>query len=227
MKTESHRKIKDLLYEQVARITRALASPKRLEIVEVLCQGEKTVESVAQSTDLDIRLASAHLKQLKAGRLVETRKEGRYVYYRLADNAVASLWVSLRSVAEGRLAELQNAIRDFVSKPEALAPLDRRAMLAKARDGEVIVLDVRPETEYAAGHLPHACSMPLDELKRRLAKLPRETEIVAYCRGPFCMFATEAVEILRAQGYRARRIDDGVAEWRASGMPLESGGAVA
>jgi DNA-binding transcriptional ArsR family regulator/rhodanese-related sulfurtransferase len=222
---DNHRRIKDLLYEQVARVTRALASPKRLEIVEVLSQGEKTVESLAQSTDLDIRLASAHLKQLKAARLVESRKEGRYVHYRLADEAVASLWVSLRTVAEGRLAELQKVIRDFVNEPRALAPLDRRAMLAKARDGEVIVIDVRPESEYVAAHLPFARSVPLDELKRRLAELPRGSEIVAYCRGPFCMFANDAVAFLRAQGYEARRIDDGVAEWRASGMPLESGGA--
>jgi rhodanese-related sulfurtransferase len=227
MKHTKSRKIKDLLYEQVARITRALASPKRLEIVEVLCQGEKTVESLAQNTDLDIKMASAHLKQLKAARLVESRKEGRYVHYRLADDMVAFLWVSFRSVAEGRLAELQNAIREFVSEPHALAPLDRRAMLAKARDGEVIVIDVRPESEYAAAHLPFARSVPLDELKHRLAELPRETEIVAYCRGPFCMFANEAVAFLRAQGYRARRIEDGVAEWRASGMPLEAGEASA
>jgi DNA-binding transcriptional ArsR family regulator len=224
MARAKNRKIKDLLYEQVARITRALASPKRLEIVEVLCQGEKTVESLAQSTDLDIRLASAHLKQLKAARLVESRKDGRYVHYRLADDAVASLWVSLRSAAEGRLAELQNVIRDFVSEPHALAPLDRRALLVKARDGEVTLIDVRPESEYAAAHLPFARSVPLDELKRRLAELPRETEIVAYCRGPFCMFANDAVAFLRAQGYRARRIEDGIAEWRASGMPLEGSG---
>jgi DNA-binding transcriptional ArsR family regulator len=227
MKSKKHRDIKDLLYEQVARITRALANPKRLEIVEVLCQGEKSVESLAESTDLDIRMASAHLKQLKGARLVESRKDGRYVYYRLADEAVASLWVSLRSAAEGRLAELQNVVRDFVRDPETLAPLDRRAMLAKARAGEVILIDVRPESEYAAGHLPHARSMPVDELKQRLAELPRETEIVAYCRGPFCMFANEAVAFLRAQGFPARRIDDGIAEWRASGMPLEGGGAVA
>jgi rhodanese-related sulfurtransferase len=219
------RKVKDLLYEQVARVTRALASPKRLEIVEVLCQGEKSVESLAQSTDLDIRLASAHLKQLKAARLVESRKEGRFVHYRLADDAVASLWVSLRSVAEGRLAELQNVIRDFVSEPHALAPLDRRALLARAREGEVTLIDVRPESEYAAEHLPYARSVPLDELKRRLAELPRETEIVAYCRGPFCLFANEAVAFLREQGFQARRIEDGVAEWRASGMPLEAGRA--
>lgn len=222
-----HREIKNLLYEQVTRVTRALASPKRLEMIEVLCQGEKTVESLAQSTDLDIRLASSHLKQLKAARLVDSRKDGRYVYYRLADDAVAALWVGLRSVAEGRLAELQNAIRDFVSDPQALAPLDRRTVLARARDGEVIVIDVRPESEYVAAHLPFARSMPLDELKRRLAELPREAQIVAYCRGPFCMFASEAVAFLRAQGYHARRIEDGVAEWRASGMPIERGSAPA
>ena len=227
MKEAENRTIKDLLYDQVARIARALASPKRLEIVEVLCQGEKTVESLAQSTDLDIRMASAHLKELKAARLVESRKQGRYVHYRLADEAVASLWVSLRSVAEELLAELQKVVRDFVSEPHALAPLDRRTMLAKARDGQVIVIDVRPESEYAAAHLPFARSVPLDELKRRLAELPRGTEIVAYCRGPFCMFANDAVAFLRAQGYQARRIEDGVAEWRASGMPLDRGGAAA
>ena len=221
----THREIKDLVYEQVARIGKAAASPKRLELIELLCQGEKTVEALAQQADIDVKSASAHLKALRGARLVLARKEGKYVHYRLAGEEVARFWVALRTLAEGRLLELQQVVREFLADPNRLAPLDRRTMLGRAKEGEVVVIDVRPAEEFAAGHLPFARSIPLAELRRRLEELPRKKEIVAYCRGPFCLFATDAVALLRQKGFRAARLDDGVAEWRAAGLPIEAGAA--
>ena len=221
------RETKDRLYEQVARIGKAAASPKRLELIELLCQGEKTVETLAQQADIDVKSASAHLKELKAARLVQARKEGKYVYHRLADAAVAAFWVTLRSLAEARLAELQTVVREFLADPGELAPVDRHAILSKAKHGEVVVIDVRPEEEYAAGHLPYARSIPLTELKKRLADLPRRKQIAAYCRGPFCMMAKDAVALLRQRGFNAVRLEDGVAEWLSAGLPVETGMATA
>ena len=220
-----HREIKNLLYDQVARIGKAVASPKRLELIELLCQGEKTVEGLAQAADIDVKSASAHLKELKAARLVRSRKQGKYVRYALADGAVAGFWVALRTFTEGRLLELQEVLNKFLVDPEQLAPLDRKAVLGRAKHGELVVIDVRPSEEFAAGHLPFARSIPVPELKRRLNELPRSKDIVAYCRGPFCLFATDAVALLRQKGFRAGRLDDGVAEWRAAGMPIEAGAA--
>lgn len=219
------RELKDLLYEQVARIGKAVASSKRLELLELLCQGEKSVDALARGTELDVKNVSAHLKALKGARLVETRKDGKYVYYRLADEAVAAFWVTLRSLAEERLLELQLVVREFLADPAKVAALDRKAVLGKARQGEIIVIDVRPEEEFDTGHLPYARSVPLPELKKKLAGLPKDKEIVAYCRGPFCMMAKEAVALLHSRGFRARRLEDGVAEWQAAGLPIESGHA--
>jgi len=213
--------LKSHLYEQVARISKALASPKRLELIELLCQGEKTVEVLAEQAGISVKLASAHLKELRQARLVETRRDGKYVLYRLADTSVADLWVALRSQAEERLVELQVALADIVQHRDGLEGLDRAAILKKAKAGEVVVLDVRPAAEFATAHLPHARSLPVDELKRRLAELPKNTPVVAYCRGPFCLMARDAVTLLRKKGYRAFHLTDGVAEWRAHGMPVE------
>ena len=213
--------LKSHLYEQVARISKALASPKRLELIELLCQGEKTVEVLAEQAGISVKLASAHLKELRQARLVETRRDGKYVLYRLADNSVADLWVALRSQAEERLVELQVALADIVQHRDGLEGLDRAAILKKAKAGEVVVLDVRPAAEFATAHLPHARSLPVDELKRRLAELPKNTPVVAYCRGPFCLMARDAVALLRKKGYQAFHLTDGVAEWRAHGMPVE------
>lgn len=213
--TKSH------LYDQVARIGKALASPKRLELIELLCQGEKTVETLGAQADISVKLASAHLKELRLARLVETRKDGKYVLYRLAGASVADLWVALRSQAEERLVELQMALAALVEHRDDLEGLDRKAILKKAARGEVLVLDVRPSDEYAAAHLPHARSLPVDELKKRLAELPKDTPVVAYCRGPFCLMAREAVALLRRKGYSAFHLTDGVAEWRARGLPIE------
>lgn len=213
--------LKTVLYEQVARIGRASASPKRLEIIELLCQCEKTVDTLASEAGISIKLASAHLKELRVARLVEGRKDGRNIYYRLSDPTVAEFWVALRTLAEERLLELQAALGSMVAAPRELVAAGRGELMARAQAGEIVVIDVRPEPEYRAGHLPYARSLPLRELKQRLDELPRDRPIVAYCRGPFCLMAPQAVEMLQASGFRAARLEDGVAEWRARGLPLE------
>lgn len=215
------RDVKNHLYEQVARIGKALASPKRLELIELLCQGEKSVEALASQTEMSVKLTSAHLKELRLAQLVQTRKEGKYVMYQLAGPGVADLWVNLRSEAEERLVELQMALASLVEHKDGLEGLDRAAILKKARAGEVLVLDVRPADEFATAHLPHALSLPVGELKKRLAELPKDVPVVAYCRGPFCLLAKTAVELLRKKGYQAFHLADGVAEWRARGLPIE------
>lgn len=215
------RDLKNHLYEQVARIGKAVASPKRLELIELLCQGEKTVELLAAQAEISVKLTSAHLKELRLARLVETRKDGKYVLYRLASTSVADLWVSLRAEAEQRLVELQVALASIVNHRDDLEGFDRASILKKAKAGEVLVLDVRPEDEFAAAHLPHARSLPVDALRKRLAEIPKGVPVVAYCRGPFCLMAKDAVELLRKKGYRAFHLTDGVAEWRAHGLPIE------
>lgn len=207
------RRIKDLLYEQVARIGKAACSPKRLELIELLCQSEKTVDSLAREAAISMKLASAHLRELRAARLVETEKQGKYVIYRIANRAVAEFWVGIRSLAEDRLVELRAAIEQMVSHPGELAPQDRDSLVKMARKGDLVVLDVRPADEFLAAHLPFARSIPLDELKLRLSELPKGKSIVAYCRGPYCLMAGDAVELLRKKGYDAVRLPEGVAEW--------------
>lgn len=217
------RPVKDHLYAQVARIGKALSSPKRLELIELLCQGEKPVELLAEQADLSVKLASAHLKELRLARLVDTRKEGKYVHYRLAAPSVADLWVALRGEAEERLVELQMALAGLVRHEADLQGMDRKTILKAARQGEVLMLDVRPADEFAVAHLPHARSMPLAELKKRLGELPKDLPVVAYCRGPFCLFAQDAVALLHRHGYQAHHLSDGVAEWRARGLPVATG----
>lgn len=214
------RQTKNLLYDQVARLGKAVTSAKRLELIEILCQGEKSVEQLAASAEISMKLASAHLKELKLARLVEVRREGKNRFYRLADERVANLWVVLRGLAEARLFELQSAMRELVARPEELAPMSGALLLEQARQGKVVVIDVRPADEYQTAHLPHARSIPLSELKQRLKELPAGRPVVAYCRGPFCLMAKEAVALLNKKGYKATRFELGVAEWRASGLPL-------
>lgn len=215
------RQLKHLLYEQVSRIGKALASPKRLELIELLCQCEKSVETLAREADISVKLTSAHLKTLREARFVEARKDGKRVHYRLADTSIADLWVTLRGVAEERLVDLQMALRTLLVAGTVLESVDRAAILRRASEGETIVIDVRPEVEYVAGHLPYARSLPLAELKKRLQQLPKDKPVVAYCRGPFCMMAKDAVVLLKKHGYRASRLEDGIAEWRARGLPIE------
>jgi rhodanese-related sulfurtransferase/predicted transcriptional regulator len=218
----SGRQVKNVLYAQVARIGKAVCSPKRLELIELLCQGEKPVERLAAEAEISLKLASAHLKELRLAHLVEARKEGKNVYYRLTSEAVADFWVAIRSLAEDRLLELSTALTKLSEKMSELTPMSRKQLLAQARRGEVVVIDVRPETEFAAGHLPYAQSLPLAELQKRLADLPRDKPVVAYCRGPFCLMAKEAVEFLQKEGFQAIRLEDGVAEWRAHGLPVQT-----
>lgn len=216
------RAIKNNLYELVARIGKAVSSPKRLELLELLSQGEKPVELLAREASIDMKLASAHLRALRNANLVATRRDGKNIYYSLSGQDVVELWVMLRGVAEEHLVELRVALERMFAAPERLTPESRRSLWERVRDGDVIVIDVRPEEEYRVGHLPYARSMPLDELERRLAELPADKEIVAYCRGPFCLMSSEATTLLRQRGFSAQKIADGVPEWLAAGLPLET-----
>lgn len=207
------RKIKDLLYEQVARIGKVFSSPKRLELIELLCQGEKTVETLAQEASISVKLASAHLRELRLSHLVETQRQGKNIHYRLADKSVADMWVQIHTLAEERLIELRLALQKIATQPDDLVPSDRESLMKAARKGEVVVLDVRPTAEYLNAHLPFARSIPLDELRQRLAELPKDRSVVAYCRGPYCLMAKDAVELLKKEGYTAIHLREGVAEW--------------
>lgn len=207
------RRAKDILYEQVARIGKATSSPKRLELIELLCQGEKTVETLAKEAAISMKLASAHLRELRSAHLVETERSGKNIYYRIANRDVAEFWVAIRSLAEDRLVELKMALAQITNAPKELTPKDRDALAKAARKGEVIVLDVRPTAEFEAAHLPYAQSLPIDELKMRLSDLPKDKTIVAYCRGPYCLMAKDAVDLLRQKGFEAIHLPEGVAEW--------------
>ncbi|WP_297462506.1 metalloregulator ArsR/SmtB family transcription factor [Ferrovum sp.] len=210
------RKTKDLLYEQVARIGKAVSSPKRLELIELLSQSEKTVDTLSREASISMKLASAHLRELRNAQLVETDRRGKNIVYRLASKAVVDLWVDIHTLAENRLVELQMALQRIATEPNDLVPSDRETLMKMARRGEVVVLDVRPAEEYLAKHLPFARSIPLDELRHRLAELPRDRLIVAYCRGPYCLMAKDAVELLRNEGFDSAHLRDGVPEWEAA-----------
>ncbi|MFZ2541564.1 MAG: metalloregulator ArsR/SmtB family transcription factor [Gallionella sp.] len=210
------RKIKDLLYEQVARIGKVFSSPKRLELIELLCQGEKTVEKLAREASISMKLASAHLRELRFAQLVKTERRGKNIFYSLADKAVADLWVTIHSLAEKRLVDLQMALQKIATQSDELVPNDRATLLKMARRGVVVVLDVRPTEEYLTAHLPFARSIPLVELRQRLAELPKDRPIVAYCRGPYCLMAIDAVDLLRKEGFKSAHLRDGVAEWEVA-----------
>lgn len=217
------RAVKDGLYEQFARIGKAVANPKRIELLDLLCQGERSVEVLAGAAAMGVTNTSAHLKVLRDARLVETRKDGTRVFYRLADEAVCSFFFSLRDLAGERFAEVEQMVRDYFEARDELDPVGSTELLARADDGDVIVLDVRPHEEYEAGHIPGAISVPLGELEERLASLPRDAEIVAYCRGPYCVLAPQALKLLHRHGFRARRLDAGLPEWRQAGLPVVVG----
>ena len=214
---------KGMLNEQFARIGRALASPRRIELLDLLGQGERSVESLAAETGMRIGLTSSHLQVLRAARLVETRRDGARIFYRLAGDDVYGLLAGLREVAHGRLAEVDQVVRAYLGSPDALEPIARDELVRRARSGEVVVLDLRPREEYAAGHIPGALSIPLDDLEEQLALLPPRAEIVAYCRGPYCVLAPRGVALLKRHGHRARRLEDGFPEWRLAGLPVATG----
>lgn len=216
-------KATDALYRQLARIGQALSSGGRLALLDSLRQGPRTVEALARQTGLTLANASQHLKVLRQARLVESEKRGVFVTYRVADGQVADFFAALRGLGEARLAEVQELARAFVERRGPVEAVDRRKLLRRVRSGRATLLDVRPADEYQAGHIAGAVSIPLDELKRRLRGLPKDREIVAYCRGPYCVLAPEAVVALRSRGYRAQVLGDGVAEWRARGLPVAVG----
>ena len=218
-----NRAFKDAIYEQFARIGKAVSSPKRLELLDLLCQGPRTVEVLAKESGLTIANASQHLQVLRAARLVEAEKEGLHVIYRLADQTVCEFFRTMRILAESRLAEVEQIKRRFLEGREGMEPVDRDALLELVREGGVTVLDVRPADEYNAGHIPGALSIPLKELELHLSDLPRDQEIVAYCRGPYCVLSIQAVEMLRAKGFQAVRLEEGIQDLRAMGFPIAMG----
>ena len=222
MARDAHRHFKDRLYGQFARIGKALSSPHRIEILELLAQGERTVDSLATEIGLSLANASQHLQALRQAALVESRKEGLYVSYRLADSAVIDLCTALRTVAEHRLADLERLVHEHFGDRSDAEPVQMDELLKRARSENVVILDTRPATEYAAGHIAGAISVPVDDLQQRLRRLPKRKEYVAYCRGPYCVYADRAVEILRSTGRRARRLLEGFPEWRAAGFPVET-----
>lgn len=215
------RKVKDAIYSNIANLTKSLSSSKRLEILDLLSQSEKTVETVAEQAELGIKNASAQLKELKSARLLDSRKDGKYVYYFLADTSVAQFWVQLRAFSHQRISELQKITADALSLPNELENVDRKNLLSRAKRGDVVILDIRPEDEFASAHLPYAVSVPLSSLSKHLKTLPKDKEIVAYCRGPYCFFAKEAVEILRKKGFKAKQLTESVHDWESHGLPLD------
>jgi rhodanese-related sulfurtransferase len=224
MALASSRTVKDALYQQLARIGKAVSSPQRLALLDRLANGEKPVEALAAETYLSVKNASAHLRVLREARLVESRRDGQQVYYRLPEEGVATFFLALRDLAERRLAEVREVSNQYLGGRTRMTPVDRRQLLARIRDGEVTVLDLRDESEYVTGHIPGARSLPIRELKKALRSIPRDQEVVAYCHGPYCVLSLEAVQLLTSKGYRASRLDDGVVEWAAAGLPVERGG---
>ena len=216
-----NRQFKDAIYDQFSRIGKAISSPKRLELLDLLCQGEKTVEKLSKETGLTLANTSQHLQTLRGARLVEAEKEGLYVKYRCADQLVCEFYRSMRILAEKRLAEIEMIKRQFLEGREGMLPVNRRELLQKVQSGAVTLLDVRPADEYKAGHIPGALSVPLGRLKQLLSKLPHDQDIVAYCRGPYCVLAVQAVEILRENGIKAIRLEEGIHDWMAMGLNLK------
>ena len=215
-----NRTYKNRIYEQLARIGKSLASGPRLELLDILCQSPCTVNAIAKQAGQSVANTSHHLQVLRRARLVEATKSGTHVAYRLANEEVATSFQRLRRLAESRLVEIERLTSDFLSQRTALEAVDREVLVARVRSGEVTVLDVRPREEYQAGHIPNALSVPLDEIRDRMAELPRDRDVVAYCRGPYCVMAIEAVEFLRQEGFNAFRMEFGVPDWRARGLPV-------
>jgi rhodanese-related sulfurtransferase/DNA-binding transcriptional ArsR family regulator len=219
----SHRELKDPLYEQFARIGHAVASPKRIELLDLLSQGEKTVEQLSDQSATPVKNTSAHLRVLRQARLVETRRNGTFVYYRLAADDVFRFVRDLESLGRSRLAEVEQVANLYIDGRDELEPVSIKELRRRLREGDITVIDVRPQQEYLAGHIPGALSIPVGQLKRRLGEIPKSNDVVAYCRGPYCVYSVEAVGILRKQGYRARRASEGLPHWRSSGLPVAAG----
>ena len=211
------------LFAQFANIAKTLGHTHRLDLLEHVAQGERSVETLAQRAGLSIANASQHLQQLRRSGLVTTRRDGKFIYYRLADNSVLDLLAALHQIAERNVAEVERILRSYFYDRDSLEPISRQELQQRLRKGSVTVLDVRPEDEFALGHVPGALSIPLGVLKKRLSALDPSKEIVAYCRGPYCVLSFEAVALLRERGFSVRRLEDGLPEWRAAGLPVVTG----
>jgi ArsR family transcriptional regulator len=216
----SSRNPKGAVFAGFAEVAKALGHGHRLELLELLAQGERSVESLAERAGLSLANASQHLRLMRRAGLLASRRDGKRVLYALADPSVLDLTSALRRIAERSLAEVREAVRGYFHERDAMEPVSRRDLAERIRRGLVTVLDVRPEDEFAAGHLPRAVNIPLRDLPKRLRELPRSREIVAYCRGPYCVLAFEAVALLRERGLKARRLEDGYPEWKAAGLPV-------
>jgi rhodanese-related sulfurtransferase len=214
---------KQRIYDQFARIGKALAAPARLELLDLLSQGERPVEALAHEAAISVANASQHLRVLHSARLVDTRRDGQWIYYRLADPSVVRLWLALRDTAERQLAELNAVARAYLGEPEKFEPIERDELARRIEAGTVVLIDVRPPEEFTQGHIAGAISVPLAELAGWARQAPKRKQIVAYCRGPYCVYALQAVTELQKRGLRAARAVEGVAEWRAAGLPIETG----
>jgi rhodanese-related sulfurtransferase/DNA-binding transcriptional ArsR family regulator len=222
MNPPDKRQFKTELFEQFARVGRAVSAPLRLAILDVLAQSERTVEDIAREIGASVANASQHLQQLRAARLVSSRREGLFIYYRLADEKVLRLWQVIREVGEARYAEIDEVVRTYLKERETMQTVDADDLLKLIQEGEVVVLDVRPSGEFAAGHIPGARSIPLNDLQKRLQELPKRKQIVAYCRGPYCVLSDDAVLLLRKKGFRVARLNIGLPEWKLLGLPVET-----
>lgn len=221
MSPSQKRQFKDQIYEQFARIGKALSSGRRLEVLELLAQAEHTVEELAREAAMSVANCSQHLQVLRAARLVEVRREGLFAKYRLADDHVLRLWLAFREIGEARLTEISRVVDTFLTDRKTLQAISTGELRNRLKEGSVVLLDVRPAPEFEAGHIVGARSIPVAELDRRLQELPKRREIVAYCRGPYCVYADEAVDLLRSRGFKAVRFDRGYPDWKAAGLPVE------
>lgn len=215
------REFKDLVFEQFAKIAQAFSAPKRLEIIEILSQGERDVDSLSKQVSMTIANTSRHLQILKHARLLETRREGVRIFYRIADEDVANCWLGLQSLAEKRSAEVKETARAFFDERDSMEPITKEELIKRTKNNDAIILDVRPYQEYQNGHIPGSLSIPLSELKNRLGEIPKNRDVVAYCRGPYCVLSAEAMTILRNAGFQAMRLKEGLPEWREAGLPVE------
>ncbi len=215
------REFKDRVYGELARITKSMANPHRLEIIELLAQGEFSVEQIAEQTNLPVANASQHLQVLKVAQLVDIKRQGNFIYYRLANANVFKAWKALRELGVERIATIEKLVKDFRKSKFDFESVTIDELIRKIESGMVTILDVRPESEFNKGHIANAISIPIDQLSKRLKQLPKRTEFVAYCRGPFCVFADEAVAILIKAGYKATRLEEGYPDWQIQELPIE------
>ena len=218
----SSRSPKHAMFDCFAEVAKALGHARRLEILELLAQGERSVEALAEAAGLSFANASQHLRLMRQSGLLASRRDGKHIFYCLSDPSVLEMLAALRKVAERNLAEVREWVRGYFHERDALEPVSRKELARRIKDGLVTVLDVRPKDEFAAGHLPHAVNIPLRDLPRRTREIPKDREVIAYCRGPYCVLAFEAVALLRKRGFAVRRLEDGYPEWRAAGLPFEA-----